>query len=387
MAAKSERRPPVWRFILQIALIIVAVAVGAMAFQQWLSTEARLERLLEREAQAADAGDIKAFFGLQDPTDAAWWAQQQDAITSRATAIKQGAAATGEPRPPMRVTGIEVKGDTARAIVETEWGDESVHLVSFFRQADEGWLHTGPRAEFWGEPRQAGSEHLTWLYRERDEEWVGALLDDGEAMLRQLDEELGISPTEPITIEVRYRPPYWQEVKSTSPVLALPSLLLAGGSEHGTRSAVGRVLAQYVCLNYAGYQSVGQALQDSRGVLLTDIISWEGAQVTGSGLDEQSARLGADAAAGNEPLSLDQVWAETGEPQALSSRLRMALAYTAIDYIAARHGRQAVRELLGGLRTVPTVDEALEKVLGYRDRHDLETGWLEFVRDRYGRME
>lgn len=381
MEARPARAPSAARLILQLALVLLGVAGAALLFRNALSTEARLQKLLDRETAALAAMDREAFLALQDHTDGQWLEHRQGELEWRAVCREQGWACGGEP-PASRVVGIEVRGQTAWVLLDTTRDGEAVRQVTFFRQGNDGWLHTGPHPEFWGEPAEKHVGHFVWLYRERDEDWVDRLADDGEVMLGRLGEDFRISAFEPITVEVLYRSTDWERPDPGVPYVALPTPLLAGADEQDMRDGLGLELTRYVSLWSAGMQ-LGEVM-DTRTGLLDSLIAWETSRVTGVGLTARQTELLRQAVAANELPGLDQVWPDFSSPDLPGGELRPALGWTAIDYIAARHGQLAVLELLGRLRSVASADEALEKVLRYQDLQELETGWQQHVRDRYG---
>lgn len=381
--AVSPTRPSAPRFALRLGLTVLAVALAAFVFRRAAGTEARFQKLLDLERQALNDADRLAFMSLQDRRDASWWAQQQEAVEWRLYNVRRGDAAAGEPPPAPRVVNVEVQGATARVLLETRQDGGPVRSVTFFRQGPVGWLHTGPQPQFWGAPRTRRGGSLVWLYRERDESWVAALLHDGEAMLQQLGQDLELAVTGPITVEVAYALDTAQAVYPAAPLLSLPTPLLAGVDERDMHTRLARALAGYVSAHAAGWRLRWEA--NSRGALLKSYVAWETGQLTATGLDARRAELLAAAAAAGELLSLAEVWPEPGLPTVGSPDLRYAQGWAAVDYIAARHGRQSLPALLRRLAGESSALVAVQAELGYTDLAAFESAWLQFTRDHYGR--
>jgi hypothetical protein len=204
-------------------------------------------------------------------------------------------------------------------------------------------------------------------------------------MVEQLGQDLQVSSSGPITIEVAYSLSTAQSLYPIAPVLTLASPLMAGVDEQDMRDELALALTQYMSVQASGWRLRWEA--SSRAALLRSIIAWEATQVTGSGLDDERAGLLAGAVAANELLSLAQVWPDPALPAVGSSDLRYAQGWAAIDYIATRYGRQSVAALLARLEGAASADEALRLALGLADLNEFEPGWVQFMRDKYGRKD
>ena len=57
-------------------------------------------------------------------------------------------------------------------------GDPPVRRVRFYRQTDQGWLHTAPDLAFWQAPiEERYGEQLAFFYHQRDQPYVEPLLE------------------------------------------------------------------------------------------------------------------------------------------------------------------------------------------------------------------
>ena len=173
-----------------LLVVVVSFVVATVTFRYFTGPAWRIRTLLRAEALALEAGDLSTFMSLQDSVDQAWWMYQRNLSNSRMWAEEHGEQWPVDPRP--RVVEVGLRGDKAWAEVVSEPWDTTVQSVEFFRMVGGQWKHTGPDERYWGSPRETQTEHLRWLYRERDEEWVTELLDEGEQTYQRICGDFGL---------------------------------------------------------------------------------------------------------------------------------------------------------------------------------------------------
>ena len=77
---------------------------------------------------------------------------------------------------PAMVEDVNVQGDVAWVhVIE---GDPAVRRVRFYRQTDQGWLHTMPDLAFWRDPIQhVYSDQLVFYYHQRDQPYIDPMVE------------------------------------------------------------------------------------------------------------------------------------------------------------------------------------------------------------------
>jgi len=286
--------------VLVVFLVLVLFLVVAILTLRYFSRPAwHIQMLLHSEARAMEAGDQERFFSLQDPADKAWLRHQRNKFNSQQWARERGEAWALEPVPKPKVVSVELRGGEAWAeVVWREW-DTKRRTAEFFRRVNDEWKHTGPNVQFWGSPRETRTTHLHWTYRERDEEWVTDLLDEGERIYQQVSHDFGLIPVEhQVTIEVDYSldAPYLLFYPE-GPTLSLLSPLLIGttdGDESQMEQHLGALL-----INYLAGQAIGGDVAEvtgARRAALDAIRDWEMWQVSFQGA---GALLGGAPASGD----------------------------------------------------------------------------------------
>lgn len=393
----EKRHPPVqapswwvsrWRIVLVVSLVMLLSLAIAAAIARYLSGPAwRIQTLLRSEARALEAGDRAAFMSLQDAADEVWWRHQRDKFNSQQWARERGESWALEPAPRPKVISVELQDEGEEAWVEvvwTEWGITR-RKVEFFRLINGQWIHTGPDERYWGSPLETRTEHLRWIYRERDDGWVTELLDKGEKIYQRVCNDFGlVSAEEQVTIEVAYSLdaaylPFYPE----GPILWMPSPLLVGMEDDNDAQMEDYPGALLV--NYLAVQSIGgdvAKVTGARLAALDAIRHWEGMQVRSDGWKSYYASDLAEAIEAGELLPLDEVWGDSTPQQ---YELARAQSVTLIDYIVERYSKKSIPALLQALGSSTSLDEALQKALGPGFAiEEFEVGWLAFVWEEYG---
>jgi len=394
MDDKGKRHPPVqapswwsfrWRIALVVSLVVaLSLAVAAVAFRYLSGPAWRIQTILRSEARALEAGDRPVFMSLQDAADEVWWRHQRDKFNSQQWARERGESWALEPVPRLRVVGVELQGEDAWAeVVWTKWGITR-RKVEFFRLVHDQWIHTGPDERYWGSPLETQTEHLHWIYRERDEEWVTDLLDKGEEIYQRVCDDFGLVPTEAqVTIEITFSLEAFLPFYPEGPILSISSPPLTGMEDDGA-GQMEDLLGEFL-VNYLAVQSVGgdmSTVTGARRATLDAIRHWECVQV---GSDERKSYYVPDLAEAIEAgglLPLDEVWGDSTPQQ---YELARAQSVTMIDYIVERYGKKSIPALLQALGSSTSLDEALQKALGPGFAiEEFEVGWVTFVWEKHG---
>jgi hypothetical protein len=379
-SAGQSRR---WRTLLVPFLIVFLFLAAIVASKYFTGSRWRIRAVLRLEAEALEAGDREAFLSLQDAADQEWLRNQRNTVDSRIWAQEHNIQADLGPVPRPRIVEVEQHGEEAWVEVETEQWGETRRKVEFFRLVDGEWKHTGPDERYWGEPREAHTEHLHWIYRARDEEWVTGLFDSAEQVYRRICADFGLDPAgQQVTIEVvyaldrAYLPLYPEE-----PVLPMPSPRLVGLNEETAEDLPASLL-----LNYLGVQAAGgdpSVLTQADRTVLDAVESWEADQLSlndwwvAYGVPQLSAALEA-----GEMWPLAEVWGE-GETQGYT--LAHVQSYSAIEYLVDRYGAERIPTLLQSLGAQTTVEQALQAALGPDFvSEDFDAGWRAWIWERYG---
>jgi hypothetical protein len=282
-----------------------------------------------------------------------------------------------------RIVDVERQGERAWVEVETEQAGTTRRQVEFFRLVYSEWKHTGPDERYWGEPQETHTEHLRWIYRARDEEWVTSLFDSTEQAYRQICADFGLDPAQKqVTIEVVYSlDRAYLPLYPEGPVLAMPSPLLVGLDDESVAGLPATLL-----LNYLGLQATGgdpSTLAQPHRTVLDAIERWEATQLS---LNSRWPSYGlpqvAEAIEAGKLLPLSEVW---GEGDAQRDALADVQSYSAIEYLVVRHGVESIPPLLQALGTQLTVEDALQTALGPGFVfEEFEAGWRNWIWQEYG---
>ncbi|NIN66529.1 MAG: hypothetical protein GTO63_17940, partial [Anaerolineae bacterium] len=373
------------RIVLVISLVVLLFVAAAVLTLRYISRPAwHIQMLLHSEARALEAGDQEKFFSLQDPANKAWLRHQRNEFNSQQWARERGEAWALEPVPKPKVVSVQQQGEEiwAEVVIRRESG--TWRKVEFFRRVNDEWKHTGPNVQFWGSPRETRTTHLHWTYRERDEECIASLLNQGEEIYQRVCDDFGLLPAKgQVTIKVAYS---WDGLYlpfyPAGPTLSLPSPLLIGmkeDSEPQTEQPLGALL-----VNYLAVQAVGgdvAKVTGARRAALDAIRHWETWEVSSQEREPYWEAPLLQAIEAGELLPLSEVW---GEDEPESYTLAVSQSHTLIDYIVTKYGRQSIAALLAALSSSSSLEEALQKALGPGfTMAQFESGWLAFIWARY----
>jgi hypothetical protein len=375
-----------------LLVVVVSFAVATVTFRYFNGPAWRIRTLLRAEALALEAGDQSTFMSLQDSADQAWWRYQRSMFNSRMWAEEHGEQWPVDPRP--RVIEVRLQGEKAWADVVSETWDTTVRRVEFFRLVDGLWKHTGPDERYWGSPRETQTEHLRWIYRERDEEWVTDLLDEGEQTYQRICGDFGLDPPgQQVTIEVEYSMDAYEMLfYPEGPTLSLPPPLLRGVRDDDEVPMASPLRALLV--NYLALQPVGGEVSEVRAgrrAVYDAIISWETDMLLGTQWESSTVSQLTAACEAGKLFSLNELhevwtdgitgWAYTGEDY----RLATAQSRSLIDYIVEKYGRESIAPLLRALGNSLSLEEALQEALGPGFViEEFELDWLTYVWEEYG---
>ena len=386
----EERGTGAGTFLLRLVLVLAAVVAFVLLFKRATAPERPLQALLDAEVKALNQADWTAFQALQDPADPGFLRYQKTQFDALLQARRQGQVSATEPQPPLRIVEVNRHDDRAWALVTKEpEGDSTLAedaqppaKIEFFRREYGQWLHTGPNADHWGSVQESSTEHVTWHYREADAGQVAHLAATAESLIGQVCDDVGMElEAGALVIDVCYSLSCSHVIYPLEGVLDLPTPLLLGLSEDGVESLLAHSLADYL---------IGRATELERGVaglrlattLLNGIERWEVVQVVGAAPDSDPLAVLRQAAAGGTLLTLNDLDDPT---QADNGALSYGEAYTLVEFIVARYGRQVLPDLVRAAGHHVGVVDSLQEALGPNlDLAAFEADWLAFVQERYG---
>lgn len=380
----DDGRTDAGTFLLRLVLVLAAVVAFVLLFKRATAPERQIQALLDEETKALNRSDWEAFGALQDPQDPGFRRHQKTQFDSLQMARSRNEAWAMSPQPTLHVVEVSRREDRAWALVmEDVDGDPQTGPVriEFFRREYGQWLHTGPAPDHWGPEQESRTEHVTWRYREADAELVARLAAMAENLIEQVCDDTGLElETNALIVNVCYSLDCGYVIYPLNEVLDLPTPLLFGFDEANLQYLLGHVLVDDL---------FGRATELEEGVpglsspLLSGIESWEVVQVVGEvpgwhPPDILKQTVASDTLLGLYELSEPGIEGET-------AMLRHDQAYTLVDYIVARYGRQVLPALVRAAGRRVGVAETLQEVLGPDlDLAAFEADWLEYVRERYG---
>jgi hypothetical protein len=193
-----------------------------------------LQAAVDLERWAREQRDRDLYLALQDQALPGWVGQQdlryvlyRDPCASgpwAASSVRQANCAPG-PRP--EVTKVRLRKEVAR--VEVVEGLPPMRYVRFYRQTEDGWVHTAPRVEFWKEPVERNHGPVTVRARRDDLAHVEPLV---EHLARAVDEvSAALGEGEPHKLEVEFTA---QDLPGQAPGLTGDRIVLASPQLTGT---------------------------------------------------------------------------------------------------------------------------------------------------------
>jgi hypothetical protein len=382
---ESPPRPARWlsrRRLVVISLVFVLVALGLILwyFVHGVERLAKddLRAVVELEVQALRRADKEIFLSLQDTDDSTWYKRQQSYIDN-ILAEPSAKAWPGE----VEIAAIEWFGDQAWVEVTHTWQGVTHKRVQFYRLADGQWKHTGPDERYWGQRRDMESEHLHFVYPERDEAMVKRLIDEGDQMYERICRDFGIGPSE-WKLWVLIQPfsgSLFGYKAVDGPHVRLESPLLYGMRTDDWLSPWMRAqLARSLAIGLFIPGSMGDEVA-LRGTLPHAIVNWEVSRLVPDMPREPVAcdQLGQAMEAGGL-IPLEQVlWVRLY--YGLRADLLEAEAETLLEYIVDEYGAERIPALWRGLRFAQPAEEMVLSLFGIGLK-ELEAGWIAFVEAR-----
>lgn len=370
--------------LLRLALVLAAVVAFVLLFKRATAPDRQLQAVLDSEIQALNRADWEAFQALQDPQDPGFRRHQKTQYDSLHMARRRNEAWATAPQPRLHVVEVGRHDDRAWALVmEDPDGDLTLGAtrIEFFRREYGQWLHTGPDPEHWGPEQESHTEHITWRYREADAERVARLATMAEDLTKQVCDDVGLElAADAVTINLCYSLDCGYMIYPLEDAMNLPTPLLFGFDDKNLEYLLAHMLAD----RFIGLASeLEQGVPGLSSSLLNGIGRWEVAQALGPAPGGDPFFTLRQAVASDTLLSLS----ELSDPE-LGGEARALVynqAYTLVEYIVARYGRQVLPALVHAAGHRVGVVETLQEVLGPDlDLAAFEADWLAFVRERYG---
>jgi hypothetical protein len=179
--AARRRRVPGWLWAVVLVAAVVTLGSGYVVLRRRYEAASQriafqIQSVVDLEARASQEGDEELFLAQQDETSVPWYAGPAPWL-----GIRFGSGGGRSSLPPMAVLPatveqVDLRGDVAW--VQVLEGDPPVRRVRFYRQTEQGWLHTAPDLEFWQGPvEHHHGEQLAFYYHERDQPYIDSLVE------------------------------------------------------------------------------------------------------------------------------------------------------------------------------------------------------------------
>jgi hypothetical protein len=180
-----RRRMPRWLWVTLLAVLAVGATGGYTVIRRRYEVASsqiafQIQSVIDLEARAFEQGDEDLFLAQQDETSTAWYAGPvrwlgeglpEQPWTRHGRFFVPPAAVL-----PATVEDVNLRSDVAW--VQVVEGDPPVRRVRFYRQTEQGWLHTTPDPAFWGEPvEHRYGDRLAFYYHQRDQPYVEPLIE------------------------------------------------------------------------------------------------------------------------------------------------------------------------------------------------------------------
>ena len=197
------------------ALFLLAAASALVLAHRYDQARERIafqiQSVIDLETRAFAKGEIDLFLAQQDPTSPSWYQRRARCTVAglqpaRARAslscahtladVAPGGTSLSSP-PQVQATGL--RGNVAWAEVVS--GAQRTRQVRFYRQTDQGWLHTAPDGSYWGNALGQTHDGLTIHYRERDLPHLETLIQHASAIDSELCATLDCPAEDRLTIQ------------------------------------------------------------------------------------------------------------------------------------------------------------------------------------------
>jgi hypothetical protein len=346
-------------------------------------TKAEIQAVIDLERQALESGDGELFMSLQDFTNYNWYSYQISRLRSRQWDREHGKLLA--PEPEVQVENVELRRD--KAWVEVTWTEEEVAYlkVEFYRFINGQWKHAAPDEQYWGKQLEKRTEHILWVYHERDEREVTYLMDRGEEIYQRACSDFGLAlGVHPMTIKIipsiTFIPFYPDKPTLTITSPRLWRVRLDGMPDEQLENWLADLLVGYLARQAVGVDP--KTIPEDVRCILDAIKGWEIERVAPvrRWISRRETLL-ARAVQSGELLSLSDVWRA-------ATPLGSAQLNTLIDYIVETYGIKRIPLLLIALGHAQSPEEALREALGAEfNLKGFEEGWLTFVQEKYGRYD
>jgi len=425
--SSDEQLPPVeWRALVRrrparwmLALVVLPVLVAGLAAWQVRSREravaAELQRLVEQEVLALQAGQRDILMSLLQGAPLHWRRYHEQCF------YRESAWYAARPGAQVRVEGVRLTADGAEATVTLSDGRDTRPGTWYFTRVSGRWCHTAPPLESSGASctAEAGpilvvasgadcaiaeqlAPELEALYRLAAETY-GLKASSGDAkgqegpmaagpMPRPERIRVDIEPTaRAVMLSVSYSSHMWS-FSVASPRLALELWSEEERSAH-TRATV-RLGVGWPLLQAAWWSEGGSP----DWLLAQGLAAWHAQacqptwrEAVAASLEDGSPTLFLRLWAGDDladeeaagPL-LDTLAARFNSSGEAFTEWCMAMAYTVGEFLGERYPPEQLARLLRASAGQKPVWKALEAELGLT-RAEFEAGWLAHLEERYGR--
>lgn len=270
------------------------------------------------------------------------------------------------------------------------WRAKHLQEARFYRSTESGWLRTLPPDSYWGEHLTYETDHLRFVYRERDRAAVEAIMHEIDAAYVALYELLSVSldadkPKLTVNIEpglVRRLVTGENQIDVMSPVLE--------------KITDGQSTADYLAESIMGrmtYQAIRDAYPSSSGrylyrwpIMIWGVRGWLRTELLGrtSPWRAEAVEIFYDRSLDNYPLPLTLATDLRGDQQPTRSQVlwRYIAAESIIEYVALTYGRERVPDLLNGLVKYGSWSDLVPNVFG-ESVEEFELGWNLYLAEAY----
>jgi hypothetical protein len=184
---------------------------------------------------------------------------------------------------------VELQGNIAWVEVIEE--EPPVRRARFYRQTEQGWVHTAPRESFWGAEAELRSGPFVATYYERDEPYVGPLLKAAVEIPDQVcgvlecltpnslkvDFTIDAGALDALDVSSEKRPGEGDRLSLSSPWLS--GISVEGGTPDAQIDRLERWTAYTIAVQ-AVRASTGQDLNRFQEALLHEYAAWYSSQDT-----------------------------------------------------------------------------------------------------------
>ena len=171
--------------------LLVGFLVGSYAYRQAGSGLAQIESELETsvaiETWAAQSDAAVVLNERLDPAAPELWRTRVQLTSTRDEATR------GDVMPPPQVQPILFRNGVALVEMHDRSSSGAIYVTKrFYRETDDGWVHTTPRPTFWGPLRVRESRYFRFFFSTRDKETVDKVVATIDGMYAVMRSDLGL---------------------------------------------------------------------------------------------------------------------------------------------------------------------------------------------------